>query len=314
LSSIPASSDQNSRIVTDLIDRTTIGARRIMEPGIEALGQHTMHCMEIRGGNQAVEKIFRTPGLDLWIFSEPYHSDDRGGDVHYVSLCGGGIITRLIVADVSGHGSSVADFSGELRDLMRRNINSKSQKRLVGTLNRQFTELAQLRRFATAIVATYLATTDRLAVCNVAHPRPLWYRSATRSWSLLTDEAARATRPGSNLPLGVDEATTYEQFAVHLDPGDFIVFYTDALMEAMDPSDAMLGEDGLLEVARRVDLSTPGRVGPAIVEGVRRHRAGGAADDDVTVLVLHHNGGPPRRPSIGEKIDVYAKVFGLKSV
>ena len=46
---------------------------------------------------------------------------------------------------------------------MRRNINKKSQKRLVHALNRQFTELAQLQRFATAIVATYLATTDSLA-------------------------------------------------------------------------------------------------------------------------------------------------------
>jgi len=276
--------------------------------------RHTMHCMEIRGGNRAVEHQLRTPGLDLWVFSEPYHAQDRGGDVHYVSVCGGGIITRMVVADVSGHGSAVGEFSTALRDLVRRNINSKSQKRLVGALNRQFTELAQLRKFATAIVATYLATTDRLAVCNVAHPRPLWYRASAGAWSLLTDEAARSASPGSNLPLGIDEATIYEQFAVHLDPGDLVVLYTDALVEAMDPSEAMLGEEGLLGIARGVDLSIPGLVGPALVEGVRRHRAGTAAEDDVTLLVLHHNAGPPRRPSIGEKLDVYAKVFGLKAV
>ena len=276
--------------------------------------QHTMHCMEIRGGNRAVRQHLRTPGLDLWVFSEPYHEDDQGGDVHYVSVCGGGIITRLVVADVSGHGSSVGEFSDALRNLVRRNINSKSQKRLVGALNRQFTELTQLQRFATAIVATYLATTDRLAICNVAHPRPLWYRASAGEWSLLTDQAARTAQPGSNLPLGIDEATKYEQFAVHLGPGDFVVLYTDALVEAMDPAETMLGEEGLLEIARGVDLADPGRVGPALVEGVRRHRTGQAAEDDVTLLVLHHNAGPPRKPSIGEKIDVYAKVFGLKRV
>jgi hypothetical protein len=32
----------------------------------------------------------------------------------------------------------------------------------------------------------------------------------------------------------------------------------------------------------------------------------------VTLVALTHNGSGPRRPSLGEKIDVYAKVFGLK--
>ena len=147
-----------------------------MEPLDGPPEHHTMHCMEIWGGNKAVLEAIATPGLDIWVYSEPYQAAVHGGDVHYVTLCGGGIITRLIVADVSGHGEAVAKFSDALRTLMRRNINSKSQKRLVKALNRQFTELAQLRRFATAVIATYLATTDRLAICNAAHPRPIWYR------------------------------------------------------------------------------------------------------------------------------------------
>ena len=274
-----------------------------------------MHCMEIWGGNQAVENAIATPGLDIWVFSEPYQADAQGGDVHYVSLCGGGIITRLIVADVSGHGEAVAEFSDALRTLMRRNINSKSQKRLVQALNRQFTELAQLRRFATAVVATYLATTDRLAVCNAAHPRPIWYRADDGTWSLLTHESAESAEPAMNLPLGIDEESTYDQFTVQLEPGDFVVFYTDALTEAMAPSGAMLGEEGLLDdrPGARPRPARPARPGPARGRSAATGTAV-AADDDVTLLVLHHNGGPPRRPSIGEKLDVYAKVFGLKTV
>ncbi len=273
-----------------------------------------MRCMEIWGGNKAVQESIATPGLDIWVFSEPYRAEAHGGDVHYVSLCGGGIITRMIIADVSGHGESVAGFSDALRSLMRRNINSKSQKRLVGALNRQFTELAQLRRFATAVVATYLATTDRLDVCNAAHPRPIWYRSETRTWSLLTHESANSAESAMNVPLGIDEEATYDQFSVRLDRGDVVIFYTDALTEAAGPSGAMLGEEGLLTIARGLDLRTPERIGPDLLDAIRRHRDGGAADDDVTLLVLHHNGGPPRRPSIGEKLDIYAKVFGLKAV
>jgi sigma-B regulation protein RsbU (phosphoserine phosphatase) len=273
-----------------------------------------MRCMEIWGGNRAVQETIATPGLDIWVFSEPYQADAHGGDVHYVSLCGGGIITRLIVADVSGHGEGVAEFSDGLRSLMRRNINSKSQKRLVKSLNRQFTELAQLRRFATAVVATYLATTDRLAICNAAHPRPLWYRAESQSWSILTHEAVESVQSAMNLPLGVDEDSTYDQFTVRLDRGDFVLLYTDALTEAMTRSGSMLGEEGLLAIVRGLDLAHPIRLGPALLRAIGEHRDGVEADDDVTLLVLHHNGGPPRRPSLGEKLDIYAKVFGLKSV
>ena len=285
-----------------------------MKPRERETERFAMRCMEIWGGNRAVENAIATPGLDIWVFSEPYHADDHGGDVHYVSLCGGGIITRLIIADVSGHGEAVGEFSDALRTLMRRNINKKSQKGLVHALNRQFTELAQLRRFATAVVATYLATNDSLAVCNAAHPRPIWYRAGSRTWSILTHETARSSPTAMNLPLGVDEASSYDQFIITLGPGDFVVFYTDALTEAMAPTAGMLGEDGLLEIARGLDVDRPELLGPCLLERIREHRDGIVADDDVTLLVLHHNGGPPRKPSIGEKLDVYAKVFGLKSV
>ena len=62
----------------------------------------SMKCMEIRAGSRSVEESFDTPGLDAWIFSRPFEEADSGGDVHYVSLCGGGLITRLVIADVSG--------------------------------------------------------------------------------------------------------------------------------------------------------------------------------------------------------------------
>lgn len=38
---------------------------------------------------------------------------------------------------------------------MRKHINSKDQSQLVQALNREFTQLAKMNRFATAVVATY---------------------------------------------------------------------------------------------------------------------------------------------------------------
>ena len=122
---------------------------------------------------------------------------------------------------------------------------------------------------------------------------------------LLTGAVGAPDAGGTNLPLGVDDESTYEQFAIRLGRGDLVVVYTDALTEASDPAGQMLGEPGLLAVARGLDPGDPLRVGPALLDGVARHRAGRPADDDVTVLVLHHNAGPTPRLSVGQKLDVY---------
>jgi phosphoserine phosphatase RsbU/P len=276
---------------------------------------HTLQCMEIWGGIEPVERTVTTPGLDAWIFSRPFEGDEQGGDVYYVTLCGGGLITRIVVADVSGHGASVAEFSLALRALVRRNINQKSQRRLVQQINRQFTEMADLRRFATAVVATYLASTNRISVCNAGHPRPLFRRAADGDWSLLTPTNEDDQGAG-NLPLGLDEETRYQMFDVALEPGDLLVFYTDAFIEAADSDGNLLGESGLLNVMRGVDSSDrdPAAIGTALLKAVASYRRDRSADDDMTMIVVHHNAGDSPRLSLGQKLDVYAKVFGLKAV
>jgi hypothetical protein len=53
-----------------------------------------------------------------------------------------------------------------------------------------------------------------------------------------------------------------------------VSIYSDALTEASDPAGQMLGEPGLLAVARGLAPCDPLRVGPALLDGVARHRAG----------------------------------------
>jgi serine phosphatase RsbU (regulator of sigma subunit) len=269
--------------------------------------------MEIWGGNQAAEASISTPGLDLWVYSRPYEQAGDGGDVHYVSLCGGGVITRFILADVSGHGASAADMARSLRDLMRTNINRKSQARLVKELNRQFTNLAKLRRFATALVGTYLTTGDKLTVCNAGHPRPLWYRAAAGEWSVLVPRDAEGGAL-ANLPLGIDGTTTFAQAEIELGRGDLVLLYTDAITEATGPDGQPLGEAGLIELVRFLDVTDPTTVAAALLARLEAYRGGRAPTDDLTLLLLHHNAGGPPRQTLGQTLDVYAKILGFKRV
>ena len=78
------------------------------------------------------------PGLQSVIFSRPHGASKAGGDVYYLSSCASGRISRLLLADVSGHGAEVAELGRGLRALMRKNVNVIRQKRFVEGMNRQF--------------------------------------------------------------------------------------------------------------------------------------------------------------------------------
>ncbi|MFO0935558.1 MAG: PP2C family protein-serine/threonine phosphatase [Gemmataceae bacterium] len=270
-------------------------------------------CMEIWGGNQATNRTVKTPGLDLWVYSRPHEDVEGGGDVHYVSLCGGGRITRFVLADVSGHGTTVAELAKSLRLLMRKNINRKDQTRFVQSLNREFSELSKLNRFATAVVATYLTGGDTLTVCNAGHPRPLYYRAGTSSWAVLRHDETLADGP-ADLPLGILEETGYTQVQLHLGPGDLVLFYTDALTEAEAPDGQRLNEEGLIGILQKLDGTKPSEIPSALIAALDQFRGGQPADDDMTFLLLHHNAGPAQPPGILESFRVFAQVLGLKSV
>src|ERR1043165_4590170 len=163
--------------------------------------QATMKCMEVWGGNQAIDNGVITPGLDAWVYARPYQQQAAGGDIHYVSSCATGRIIRLLVADVSGHGNEVSDVAITLRTLMRRFVNYVDQTKLVRGLNEEFTRLSELNRFATAIVATYWSPTDDLVISNAGHPRPLMYSARTGKWQVL--ENRKVSEGLANIPLGV---------------------------------------------------------------------------------------------------------------
>jgi sigma-B regulation protein RsbU (phosphoserine phosphatase) len=239
---------------------------------------YSLQCLEVFGSNQVVQHALASPGLDVWIDSRPC-AGARGGDVHYVSLCGSGRVTRFVVADISGHGPDLNEFAQWLRKSVWRHINLLDQTRFARALNKDFADKVGNEKYATVLLATYFAPTHHLIVCNAGHPRPLWYSQRAAGWQFLDQAAAnagpsiRAERiryrlsPVANLPLGVIEPTKYRQFAAKLEIGDVVIIYTDAMTEARNPAGEMLGERGLLELAQRAAgqiLSAVGEPGAVV--------------------------------------------------
>ncbi len=271
------------------------GADRAREP-------RTMQCMEVWGGNASVDVSLALPGLQAAVFARPHGGAEGGGDVHYVSSCASGMITRLLVADVSGHGESVSGTAVTLRGLMRRYINYIDQKKFVRAMNREFTALSQLGNFATAVVGTYFAPSRRLTLCNAGHPRPLLYRAAEGVWSVMS--SGDAGQGVVNLPMGIVGDAGYTQLSAMLSAGDFVLLYTDSLVEARDASGRLLGEEGLLGVVTSLGVPEMGSFVPRLLESLS---ANGESDDDVTVVLLRATGEAPR-PGVGEQLAAVGRV------
>ncbi|HEX6738838.1 MAG TPA: SpoIIE family protein phosphatase, partial [Vicinamibacteria bacterium] len=128
--------------------------------------------------------------------SRPAGPARAGGDVHYVSVCPSCIVSRIALADVSGHGEAVAVFAEKLQELMQRYLEAVEQAALMQDLNR-----AVYREFAEAHYATMVAVgwhgrRGLMVVTGAGHPPPLWYRASRQEWGWLEmKDAGRREAP-----------------------------------------------------------------------------------------------------------------------
>ena len=245
--------------------------------------------MEVWGGNRATAQSFETAGLRIWAYSQPYEDSAAGGDVYYLSSCASGRITRMLLADVSGHGEQVAGVAKDLRDLMRRNVNVIKQTRFVSAMNQQFGELNEGENFATALVSTFFAPTKTLTLCNAGHPPPAIYRQQSEKWSEVSD-AETSSPEIADTPLGVDDQAVYYQRDMQLEPGDMVLSFSDAVTESEDEQGNQLGGKGILGMISRINCDDPNQIIPDLVDSITAMNNQNLRQDDATIFLIQATG------------------------
>ena len=256
------------------------------------IGELTMErqglsCMDVWGGSQATFTAFEKAGLEIWLYSRPCKEDLHGGDVYYLSSCASGRITRMLVADVAGHGEGVGHLASQLRNLMRRYINSIRPQRLFEEVNADFANLPRNDRFATSIVHSYFMPTSTLSICNAGHPPPLIRRAHAEHWQTLEFE-----RRTDDVPFGVLDSSKYTQLDLPVSVGDLVLCYTDGVIESSTADRGQLGISGLLSMVNELAADRPDRILPAIVEQIAAGSEDGSHDDDVTILLYRVTDSP----------------------
>ena len=252
---------------------------------------YRLACLELHGGNQAGAYSAELPGLAAWVSCRPLGAAQGGGDLYYLSACSQGVIARVALADVAGHGEIVSSAAVRLRDALREHVDHWDQSHLIRRLNESILKGAPHSRFATAFLASFYRESGELLFTNAGHLPPLWYRAATGEWSFLLDSTPYS-KEIVDLPLGMIAGTSYSQTAVQLEMGDLLLLYTDGINESCDESGEQLGLDRLLSIARSLPVESAAAAGQALLSAVERFRGPVPPADDETVVALGRRGEP----------------------
>ena len=202
-----------------------------------------------------------------------------GGDFfEYIDLPNGSF--GLALGDVSGKGPPAA-LLGALTQgsLAAQAAVASGPADALARLNTALVHRAIEGRFVTLFYAQ-LDPDGTLTFCNGGHNPPF-----------LVDGRGEVRRlETGGMPIGLFDGLPFAEESVRMEPGDFLVLFSDGVSEAFDPDGAEFEDARILDSI----AGAPSREAPAQMEhllsSVKRFTRGAPQSDDVTVLVVAYRG------------------------
>ena len=184
----------------------------------------------------------------------------------------------LAIADVAGKSIPaallMATFQASLKTL---SATQCSLSTLVANLNQYACTNSQGGlRFTTAFIAEFDPTTRVLTFVNAGHNAPILKRAS--------GEIERLTNGG--LPLGIMAESTYETGSLVLQAGDWLIIFTDGLVEAENSARDEYGETRLLALLKGDSTITADDLLHRIMIDLDSFVGAASQHDDVTCVLV----------------------------
>lgn len=249
-----------------------------------AIGDLELHCMELWGGRGDVEGYLHRPGLDVWVSSVSSGAVDAGGGAfHLISSCASGRITRMLLVDVCCLPAQFGDVADDLKDLLKKNVNSIQQTRLIRHMGERLECASHRGTFASMLVAGYFAPNRTLTLCNAGHPAPLLLRRGAERWTALA-QPLNCTW-AAQLPSGVLDPREYQHMQIRLDVGDMALFYSNSLSERCDAQGRTLGSNGMRALLDGIAAGSLRDMARQLSQRLQTGLSAPAPQDDSTFLL-----------------------------
>lgn len=238
-----------------------------------------LKCAEVWGGIKNEELDVCSLGLTVSLYSSACEGG-KGGDIYFCSVCRGDRITRVVVADVVGHGAIVSDMGRWVHDELVHGMDDPVLANLLSDLNARAAGRG-LEAMTTAVVLSFDADERRLEYGYAGHP-PIFVRR-NAAWADLPPAPGAGRQ---NLPLGVDRTCPYRTNGVTAVSGDLLLLYTDGVLEAPSPGGELFGQDRLFTLLRSEPLASPIELKSKLLTSLRNWTGGRLDHDDVTFLAV----------------------------
>jgi serine phosphatase RsbU (regulator of sigma subunit) len=225
---------------------------------------------------------FQINGTTLSGLVEPAY--EVGGDAFDYAYNAG--MLNVALFDAVGHGLHSASLAGLVvgayRHGRRLGMDLPQLARAIDAAARAF---PMHPAFATTVMARLHVASGRLVWMSCGHPQPIIVR---HSACLPEQEGiVHGLPPG----LGAHGPVVGSEVQLELEPGDGLLFYSDGVTEARDPTGALFGEDRLRDVLAREHRanSHPQEVVRRLVQATLTHTSDQLADD-ATMLYVRWGG------------------------
>jgi len=206
-----------------------------------------------------------------------------GGDFFHIARLSDDT-AGVCICDVMGHGVRAALITAMLRALIETHaVDAADPGRFLTQLNNEFTRI--MKQTGTLVFATVLYcvinVTERDArFARAGHPAPLHVRRTTG------EVGAVAFGEGSSGPaMGLIPNAQFKTSEVKLSPGDFLLFFTDGIIEVEDKRDRDFGIEGLQQSIRSNVHQPTESLLEAIISDVYNFAGSKVLTDDACLVV-----------------------------
>ncbi len=221
----------------------------------------------------------RFHGVDCAARSRP--ARQVGGDFYDVIALGKRRM-GLVMADVSDKGMPAALYMALTRSLIHAEAKrSSSPRQVLLNVHRLLLEMTHADMFVTAFYGVLNPAEGTLRYARAGHDCPLLFSPVSGECRLLT---------ANGMLLGCFEKVSLEESEAHLNPGDFLVLYSDGITDATSQGGGFFGVQRLQEMVCATAAASPDELCDLIFQHLDRFQAGAPQYDDMALLVVKLDG------------------------
>lgn len=225
-----------------------------------------------------IERTMEGSGLEIASFYRA--SEELSGDLWGCRQVGPNQIGVYIV-DFTGHGIAASLNTAQFHAMLQNaELDWHNPADLLQEVNRRLCATLSTGTFATMLYGVCDTSNGQFRYASAGAPRPLHgHAGYVESVSSLES---------SGLPVGVTEAVVYEERVIAMEPGSFVLLYSDALIETPNPVAPCFDLKRLIAwVSIEAGQDRITQLVPNLSANLLA-RAGGPLQDDLTMVCLKY--------------------------